>query len=185
MFDQINGLPVHVLVLHAAVIFVPLLALGALVYAVVPRWRSKIGWAVALLAVIAPLSTLVAKLSGTQLYNRLIDQGLSGRGKEILDDHMSFGTTTWWLSLALGLVTLVMVGLTVRSRTPDRSMVTAGAGGSGGAMLAGEATETRTTAVPRVVEIVLAIAMVVLAALAGYYVFRTGDAGATAVWGQY
>ena len=182
MFDQINGLPVHALVLHAAVIFVPLLALGALVYAVVPRWRSKIGWAVALLAVIAPLSTLVAKLSGTQLYNRLIDQGLSGRGKEILDDHMSFGTTTWWLSLALGLVSLVMVGLTVRSRTPDRTMVTAGSGG--GATLAGEA-EARPAAVPRVVEIVLAIAMVVLAALAGYYVFRTGDAGATAVWGQY
>ncbi|NMO50283.1 hypothetical protein HH310_03625 [Actinoplanes sp. TBRC 11911] len=188
MFDQINGLPVHVLVLHAAVIFVPLLALGALVYAVVPRWRSKIGWAVALLAVIAPLSTLVAKLSGTKLYNRLIDQGLSGRGKEILDDHMSFGTTTWWLSLALGLVTLVMVGLTVRSRTPDRTMVNAGAGagGSGGATLAREsAAETRTAGVPRIVEIVLAIAMVVLAALAGYYVFRTGDAGATAVWGQY
>lgn len=184
MFDQINGLPVHVLVLHAAVIFVPLLALGALVYAVVPRWRSKIGWAVALLAVIAPLSTLVAKLSGTQLYNRLIDQGLSGRGKEILDDHMSFGTTTWWLSLALGVVSLVMVGLTVRTRTPERSMVGATAGGSGGATLVGEA-EARTTAVPKGVEIVLAIAMVVLAALAGYYVYRTGDAGATAVWGQY
>jgi uncharacterized membrane protein len=184
VFDQINGLPVHVLVLHAAVIFVPLLALGALVYAVVPRWRSKIGWAVALLAVIAPLSTLVAKLSGTQLYNRLIDQGLSGRGKEILDDHMSFGTTTWWLSLALGVVSLVMVGLTVRSRTSDRSMVGVAAGGSGGGTLAGT-TEARPAAVPRIVEIVLAIAMVVLAALAGYYVFRTGDAGATAVWGQY
>ena len=183
MFDQINGLPVHVLVLHAAVIFVPLLALGALVYAVVPRWRSKIGWAVALLAVIAPLSTLVAKLSGTQLYNRLIDQGLSGRGKEILDDHMSVGTTTWWLSLALGLVTLVMVGLTVRSRTPDRTMVSAGGGGA--TLAADSAAETRTAGVPRIVEIVLAIAMVVLAALAGYYVFRTGDAGATAVWGQY
>src|ERR1700754_4578445 len=150
VFDQINGLPVHVLVLHAAVIFVPLLALGALVYAVVPRWRSKIGWAVALLAVIAPLSTLVAKLSGTQLYNRLIDQGLSGRGKEILDDHMSFGGTPWWLSLARGLVSLVMVGLTVRSRTPDRSMVGVASGGSAGGTLAGT-TEARPPAAPGVV----------------------------------
>src|SRR4051812_46232925 len=117
VFDQIHGLPVHVLVLHAAVIFVPLLALGAIVYALVARWRSKIGWAVALLAVVAQISTLIAKLSGTDLYNRLLAQGLSGRGKEILDDHMSFGTTTWWLSLALGLVSLVMVGLTVRTGT--------------------------------------------------------------------
>ena len=45
MFDQINGLPVHVLVLHAAVVFVPLLALGAVVYALVPRWRPRMGWA--------------------------------------------------------------------------------------------------------------------------------------------
>ena len=43
MFDQINGLPVHVLVLHAAVVFVPLLALGAIVYALVGPWRPKIG----------------------------------------------------------------------------------------------------------------------------------------------
>jgi hypothetical protein len=62
-------------------------------------------------------------------------------------------------------------------------MVSATAGGSG-ATLAGEA-EARPAAVPRIVEIVLAIAMVVLAVLAGYYVFRTGDAGAHAVWGTY
>ena len=47
MFDQINGLPVHALVLHAAVVFVPLLALGAIVYALIARWRPRIGWAVA------------------------------------------------------------------------------------------------------------------------------------------
>jgi len=74
VFDQINGLPVHALVLHAAVIFVPLLALGAIVYALVAPWRPKIGWAVALLAVAAPGSAYVAKLSGTELSNRLIAQ---------------------------------------------------------------------------------------------------------------
>ena len=157
MFDQIHGLPVHALVLHAAVIFVPLLALGAIVYALVARWRSKIGWAVAGLAVVAPISTLIAKLSGTELYNRLLAQGLKGRGKEILDDHMSFGTTTWWLSLALGLVSLAMVGLTLR----------------------------RGTTAPKALQWVLGAAMVVLGVLSGYYVFRTGDAGATAVWGTY
>jgi uncharacterized membrane protein len=156
LFDQINGLPVHALVLHAAVVFVPLLALGAIVYALVAPWRSKIGWAVLLLGIVAPISTFVAKESGEELYDRLISQGVKGRGKEILDDHMHFGTMTFWFSLALGLVSIVAV---VLSR------------GSG--------------STPKVVQWVLAAAMVVLGLFAGYYVFRTGDAGATAVWGSY
>jgi predicted membrane protein DUF2231 len=156
LFDQINGLPVHALVLHAAVIFVPLLALGAIVYAVVPSWRAKIGWAVALLAVVAPVSTFVAMESGEKLYDRLISQGLKGKGKEILDDHMGFGRATFWFSLALGVVALVMI---VLSRRP------------GG--------------LPKIVGYALSAVMVVLAVLAAYFVFRTGDSGATAVWGQY
>jgi uncharacterized membrane protein len=157
VFDQINGLPVHALVLHAAVIFVPLLALGAIVYALVTRWRPKIAWAVALLAVAAPASAFVAKLSGTELYNRLLAQGLKGTGKEILDDHMGFGDRTFWFSLALGVVSLVVVALTWR----------------------------RSAALPRVAELGAAVVMIALAAASGYYVFKTGDSGATAVWGTY
>ena len=114
MFDQVNGLPVHALVLHAAVVFVPLLALGAIVYALVGRWRPKIGWAVLLLAVVAPITALVAMLSGNKLHERLLDQGLKGRGAEIINDHMGFGTRTFWFSLALGVVTLVLVLATQR-----------------------------------------------------------------------
>ncbi|GAA0543024.1 hypothetical protein GCM10010172_25630 [Paractinoplanes ferrugineus] len=155
MFDQVNGLPVHALVLHAAVVFVPLLALGAIVYALVAKWRPKISWALVLLSIAAPVSTFVAKESGEKLYDRLISQGLKGKGKEILDNHMNFGSTTFWLSLALGVASIVMVVLTGRG------------------------------ALPKIAEWALAAVMVVLAVLSGYYVFRTGDAGATAVWGQY
>ena len=122
MFDQINGLPVHALVIHAAVVFVPLLAVGAIVYALVPRWRPRLGWAVGLLAIISPLTTFVAQESGEKLYDRLIAQGLKGRGAEILADHMEFGETTFWFSLALGVVSLVLVAVTLR-RT-DRPLPT-------------------------------------------------------------
>ena len=158
MFDQINGLPVHVLVLHAAVVFVPLLAVGAVVYALIPRWRSRTGWALVLLAIAAPAAAFVAKASGTELYERLLGQGLSGPGLEILNDHMSFGTRTAWFSLALGVVSLVMVALTWRR--------------------AG-------TRLPLVGELGGAVVLIVLAAFAGYYVFQTGDSGANAVWGTY
>ncbi len=158
MFDQINGLPVHVLVLHAAVVFVPLLAVGAVVYALVPRWRPKLGWALVLLSIAAPVATLVAKLSGTELYNRLLGQGMSGPGKEILDDHMGFGSMTFWFTLALGVASLVMVALTWRK---------------GGGRL------------PMIGEVGGAVVLIALAAASGYYVYKTGDSGATAVWGSY
>jgi hypothetical protein len=157
VFDQVNGLPVHVLVLHAAVVFVPLLALGAIVYALVARWRHKIGWAVALLSVVAPLCTLVAKLSGEKLYDRLVGQGLKGNGLVLLNEHMGYGGKTFWLTLALGVVTLVEVLLTWRG----------------------------SSKLPMIAQIPFAVVMVVLAAITGYYIYKTGDTGAHAVWGQY
>jgi uncharacterized membrane protein len=157
VFDQINGLPVHILVIHAAVVFVPLLALGAVAYAVVPRWRSRTGWAVILLAIVTPIVTFVSMESGKKLYDRLIANGLKGTGKQMLDDHMGFGTLTFWFTLALGVVALVMTVLTVR----------------------------KARSLPRVAELGLAVITVALAAISGYYVFRTGDSGAHVVWGKY
>ncbi|MEV0897907.1 DUF2231 domain-containing protein [Actinoplanes sp. NPDC049802] len=158
MLDQVNGLPVHVLVLHAAVIFVPLLALGAVVYALVTRWRSRINWAVALLAVTAPVAALITMLSGTEFYNRLLSGGrVSPAGKEILDGHMSNGTLTFWLTLGLGVVALLLVALTFRD----------------------------PRALPKAADIGFALVLVVLAGVSVYYLYQTGDSGATAVWGTY
>ena len=71
---------------------------------------------------------------------------------------MNFGTLTMWFTIALGVVTLVMVLATVRR--PGNKL-------------------------PRAADVGLAVVMVALAAISGYYVFRTGDSGATAVWGTY
>src|ERR687886_560050 len=86
VFDQVNGLPVHALVLHAAVVFIPLLALGAGLYAVVPRWRVHTGWATLLLAIVAPVCAFVARESGIKLYDRVIARGSSATGRQILDN---------------------------------------------------------------------------------------------------
>ena len=158
MFDQVNGLPVHALVIHAAVVFIPLLAVGAIVYALVSRWRTRIGWAVGLLAIISPITALVSMLSGEALLDKLKANGLKGRGAEILNDHMGFGTLTFWFTLVLGIVTLAMVVLT--TRRPDRPL-------------------------PKIPNAVLSVVVVLLALTSGYYAFRTGDSGATAVWGTY
>jgi hypothetical protein len=157
MFDQINGLPVHALVIHAAVVLVPLLALTAIVYAVLPRWRAKVGWAAGLLAIAAPVTAWVATESGEELLDRLVANGLSGAPLRALDEHMDFGQLTFKVTLALGVVTLALIALTLRSTGKK---------------------------LPRVAEIGLAVIVVALAAVSSYYVFKTGDSGAQAVWGS-
>src|SRR6266540_1896075 len=101
MFSDILGIPAHPLWVHGAVVMVPLLALFSVVYAFVPRCRAKTGWLVAGLAVIAPLAALAAKLSGDKF---LASRYAAGAPAAILN-HRSLGTTTFWLTLALGLAT--------------------------------------------------------------------------------
>ena len=63
---EINGLPLHALVVHAAVVFGPLSALAGLLYAV-PRWRDRVRWPLVVAAAIAATAIWVAYLSGEQL----------------------------------------------------------------------------------------------------------------------
>jgi hypothetical protein len=67
LFQQIQGLPWHPLVVHAVVILVPLSALGLLAVVAVPRWRRPGQWFVLAGLVIGGIGTYVAKLSGDSL----------------------------------------------------------------------------------------------------------------------
>jgi formate hydrogenlyase subunit 3/multisubunit Na+/H+ antiporter MnhD subunit len=147
-----------VLVIHFVVVFVPLLIIGAIAYAIVPAWRKKIDWAVVVLAIIAPISALIAKLSGQNLRADLIKKGYSGKPLANIDTHMGFGNMTLWFSIALGVVALVMVGYVWQT---------------------GRTAGAREHALARPASIVLTV---VLGAILGYYVFRTGDSGAHNVW---
>ena len=55
MFDEISGLPAHPLLVHAAVIFIPLQVLAGIAYAVVPFTRKYAWWTVLALAVVGQL----------------------------------------------------------------------------------------------------------------------------------
>jgi hypothetical protein len=152
------GLPMHVLLVHAAVVFVPLLATAAVVYAVVPRLRNRVGWVAALLAVGAPVAALSAKLSGDAFRDSRAAGGAPAQSLATIDAHGAFGTLTFWTSLALGLITGALVIVTQRGR--------------------------RERNLPMWIDVVLGGLAVVLAAVSTYYVFRTGDSGAKSVWGS-
>ncbi|MGZ4445492.1 MAG: DUF2231 domain-containing protein [Nocardioides sp.] len=66
---EINGLPLHPLVVHAAVVFGPLGALLALVYVGRPRWREPLRWPMLGLAAVAGLSVLAAYVTGHYFLN--------------------------------------------------------------------------------------------------------------------
>ena len=77
MFDTIFGLPVHILVIHAVVVLVPLCAVGVIVAAVSQTWRERLAVPIVVLLTVAVASAFVAKLSGQKLYDRLVGSGFT------------------------------------------------------------------------------------------------------------
>ena len=71
MPETIGGLPLHPLVVHAAVVLLPLSALGLLVLLVVPRWRRTYGWLVLIGLFASTVAAWVAKESGENLARSL------------------------------------------------------------------------------------------------------------------
>jgi hypothetical protein len=167
MFEEVLGIPAHPLIIHGAVVFVPLQLLGAVVYAFLPGLRPRVGWAVMALAVVGPAAAWVARLSGQALEQRMIDNGV--RDATVLggiNQHQDYGNKTAWAALALGVLTIVFIVL-VRRSAP--------------APAGGPAVSTSSSG-SVVVEWVLRVAVLALAGVTAYYVFKTGDTGSHLVW---
>ena len=102
MFDQVTGLPLHALVIHAVVVFVPLTVLVALAYALVPRWRWLLRWPLLAGSAVCLASGFVAKQSGEALWERL-------GGQEIVEEHATRGALLVWVLLAFFVVSVAGV----------------------------------------------------------------------------
>lgn len=71
LLDTIAGLPVHPLVVHAAVVLIPLAAIGAIIMAFSARFSRRFGVIVVILAGLGAGAAIVAKASGEQLAARV------------------------------------------------------------------------------------------------------------------
>lgn len=156
MFREINGLPGHVLVIHAVVVLVPLLALLSVGYGVLPRWRTRFGWAVAVLAVLTPTMAFVATRSGEALEEVLKGRGYPPEGLRKIQEHSEYGETLLWLTIGLAVAAL--------------------------ALLASTADHERLRGLPRWVSLLLTVPVAILAGFAVFYVYQAGDTGAQMVW---
>ena len=110
MFDLINGIPLHPLVVHAVVVLLPLATLGTVAIAVRPGWRLTYGPLVVAAALAATVLCPVATSSGEELEHRV------GRPGE----HAELGEQLVWFGLALLLASALLVWLERRHvSTPD------------------------------------------------------------------
>ncbi|MER7134309.1 DUF2231 domain-containing protein [Streptosporangium saharense] len=117
MFDEILGLPVHPLIVHAAVVLTPLLVALSVVYALVTRTRAVLAWAVAGLAVAVPVAVLAARQSGQALRSGDFSS-VSGQLGLRIAEHESFATPLLLAVMALGAISLVLVYLSRSGRAP-------------------------------------------------------------------
>lgn len=153
MFDVINGLPVHPLVVHAVVVLLPLGTLGTIAIAVRPAWRRRYGLLVVACTALATVLVPVATSSGEALQERLGDPG----------EHAELGGQLIWFAIPMLLLAAALWWLDRRDAT------------------AGVSTARTTSASP--VKAVAALAVV--AALAtSVQVYRVGESGARAAWGD-
>ena len=107
---ELGGLPLHPLVIHAAVVFGPLAALCALGYALLGRWRDRLRWPMLVLALVATGAVGAAFLTGGDLLaNRpALDT------KPLVQTHEARAQVLLWVALAFGAVAVVSAWLHAR-----------------------------------------------------------------------
>jgi hypothetical protein len=163
VLEEFTGIPTHPLLVHVPVVFVPLLALLAAAYALVPLVRPHTRWLLGLLAIATPIAALLTKLSGDAFFRRGQDRGdITPEFVPTIENHQQLGTWTLYATIALGVVTLALVYFV----GPRVAAATAASG-------AGDS---------RIRSIVLGGLSIVAAGVSLYLVIRTGDSGAKAVW---
>jgi hypothetical protein len=162
VFDLINGLPVHALVVHAVVVLLPLACLGTIAIALRPGWRTKYGVLVVGCAAAATALIPVATSSGEALEHRVGNPG----------DHAEMGDQLVWFAVPLLVLSLVLVWLDRRQRAAV------------GADQPGGSTPPATVRDDRGLMRVVAVLAVIAALATSVQVYRVGDSGARAAWGD-
>jgi uncharacterized membrane protein len=111
MFDLINGLPVHALVVHVVVVLLPLLSVVTVVFVIRPRWRRELPWAILGNAAVV-VACFVAKKSGGELQARLSNQV----GHEVAAWHAHLATILPYFAIGQ-LVASIVAWLLIRGRS--------------------------------------------------------------------
>lgn len=177
-FDLIGGVPAHPLLVHFAVVLLPLSALGLLVILFVPKLRRSLGWLVMLGLAAAAGASLLAKETGEALAELV---GLPERHADLGDKLPVFAALLFIVALAWYLLAQNadrrMAKATAAAATTTTSVATASASESASTSTAPAPTGGRSP-----LTLVLGAIAGLLALLNIYWVIQVGHSGAEAVW---
>jgi hypothetical protein len=121
--DDILGIPLHPLVVHAVVVLMPLAAVGTIAIAVVPKWRDIYGWLVLGITTIVFATVPIATRSGARLRDSLT---LGGPVAEKVRDHQAYGDRMIYAAAGLWLLLVVMLLLHRTGRRGGLMVLVAG-----------------------------------------------------------
>jgi hypothetical protein len=110
LFGSVAGLPLHPLVIHASIVLIPLVAIGALVMSYLPSFSRRYGKLILVFALLAQVSLFLAKVTG-EAFEEILDKDMG--------NHAELGEIAPF-------VTLPMVALIYLRWRLDRSGATVG-----------------------------------------------------------
>lgn len=153
--STVHGLPAHILLNHFVIVIVPLTAVLAGVAAVWPAARRRLVWLVLALSVVGIVVTPLTVSSGGWLADRMTGSAVP----PTLNTHMELGGSAGYCAAAMVVVAAMLVALHVR--------------------------QERGHAVSAAVRILVAVVVVTAAVAVSLQVYRIGESGARAAWGDF
>jgi uncharacterized membrane protein len=115
--NVINGLPAHVLLVHAIVVLAPLTAVLAILCGIFPPVRRRLIWLVLVLALITAALTPITADAGEWLFDRQHDH------TAILQTHQERGEKMIYFAIALAVVAIVLAILHMREGRAEKRRV--------------------------------------------------------------
>ena len=179
----LNGLPAHILLVHAIVVLLPLAAVLLVLCALWPAARRKLAGPNALLSLIVVILVPITTDAGEWLERRVASTPL-------VRNHTELGDTALYVAIPVTVLALIVwwrhreATTTPQAVTPETESPSAGST----QVRSRVATPRRTFLAPAstAVTVVIAVLTILAAGAAIYDIYRIGDSGAQASWqGQF
>ena len=114
---EINGLPLHPLVVHAAVVLGPLAAVSALAYVGLPKYRDRLRWVALVAVLLATASIWAAYLTGNNFFTSGHFDNFSQKILDRIRTHQRYARTLRWITTGFAVVTVLATWLHSRTGT--------------------------------------------------------------------
>jgi uncharacterized membrane protein len=165
VFNDVNGMPLHPLIVHLAVVGIPLAFLLTVLFAV-PRTRAWARWPLALTVLGSTAVVWAARQSGAALQasRKIVPGTPSG---DLIQRHSLLAGQLFLIMLGFSVVTLLAIFLVGRRQTAT--------GDEGG-------TTSHSGSGRRPLNLILLLLLIVVAAVALVWTARVGDLGSRAAW---